>query len=138
MPEVREEAFWWIRTARVDLERAYRSIGEGDRGAAVFWAQQAAEKALKAVLIAVKGYAPHTHSIHRLFEELGSKLGLSDEEVENAKELTQYYYIARYPDITEGLPDEAISNATARRAVETASRVVRAAEKALEEASQGG
>lgn len=62
MPEVREEAFWWIRTAKRDLERAYRSIGEGDRGAAVFWAQQAAEKALKAVLIAVKGYAPHTHS----------------------------------------------------------------------------
>ncbi len=47
MPEVREEAFWWIRTARRDLERVYRSIGEGDRGAAVFWAQQAAEKALK-------------------------------------------------------------------------------------------
>ena len=65
-------------------------MGEGDRGAAVFWAQQAAEKALKAVLIAVKGYAPHTRSIHRLFEELGSTLGLSDEEVESARELTQY------------------------------------------------
>ncbi|AEM38336.1 HEPN domain protein [Pyrolobus fumarii 1A] len=134
---VREQVLWWLRLARRDLERAERSLREGDRAAAVFWAQQAAEKALKAVLLALKGYFPKTHSIRRLFEELGSNLGLGREELEDAYELTQYYYVARYPDVVEGLPDEVISGRTAERAVAAARRVVEAAERAVEEASRG-
>ena len=59
-------------------------------------------------------------------------------ELEEAYELTQYYYVARYPDIVEGLPDEVISGRTAERAVAAARRVVEAAERAVEEASRGG
>lgn len=91
---------------------------------------------MKSLLLAAKGGFPKTHSIRRLFEELGSNLDLSEEELEASYELTQYYYLSRYPDIVEGLPDEVISSATARRAVDTARRVVEAAEKALEEASK--
>ena len=57
---------------------------------------------MKVPLIALKDYAPKTHSIRRLFEELGSNLGLSSEELESAYELTQYYYLSRYPNIVEG------------------------------------
>jgi len=134
----REEVFWWLRAARRDLERAERSLSEDDRAAAAFWAQQAAEKALKALLIAFKGGFPKTHSIRRLFDELGSDLGLSEEELWSAYELAQFYSLSRYPDIVEGLPDEAISHGTAERAVRTARRVVEAAERALEEASRAG
>ena len=135
---VREEAWWWIRVAEKDLWRAEKSLRDDDRGAAVFWSQQAAEKALKAVLLAVKGWFPKTHSIRRLFEELGSNLDLGQEELEEAYELTQYYHLVRYPDITEGLPDDSISRASAERAVATARRVVEAAKKALEEALRRG
>ncbi len=135
---LREEVRWWIETAKRDLERAERALREGDRGAAVFWAHQAAEKALKAVLLAVKGWFPRTHSVRRLFEELGDSLGLKQDELEAAYELTKYYHVARYPDIVEGVPDEAISEFEARRAVSTARRVVRAAEEALEELARRG
>ena len=40
-----------------------------------------------------------------------------------------FYYLSRYPDIVEGVPDDVISEKTARRAVETARRVVGAAKK---------
>lgn len=130
--KIREQALWWLGVAERDLERAKRSLEEGDKGAATFWSQQAAEKALKAVLLATKGDFPKTHSIRRLFQELGSNLGLSDEELEEAYELTQFYYLPRYPDIVEGVPDEAISERTARRAVAIAERVVKAAREALE------
>ncbi len=135
---VREQAFWWMSSARRDLERAYRSLREDDRAAAVFWAQQAAEKALKALLIAVKGWFPKTHNIRRLMEELGLDLGLGDKELEAAYELTQYYHLARYPDLVEGLPDEVISRETSERAVEAARRLVERAEEALERISRGG
>ena len=135
---MREQAVWWLRVAKRDLERAEHSLREEDRSAAVFWAQQAAEKALKAVLLAYRGFFPKTHSIRRLFEELGSNLGLGEEELEEAYELTQYYFVSRYPDIVEGLPDEAISRRTAERAVAIARRVVEAAERALEKASREG
>lgn len=132
---MREQALWWMATAKRDLERAKAALSLGDRAAAVFWAQQAAEKALKSLHIALRGDAPKTHSIRRLVEELGLDLGLSAGELEEAYELTQYYYLSRYPDIVEGLPDEAISGRTAERAVRAAERIVRAAEEALERIS---
>ena len=63
---------------------------------------------------------------------------MSQEELEEAYELTQFYYLPRYPDIVEGVPDEAISEQTARRAVAIAERVVRAAREALENLSSQG
>ncbi len=57
---------------------------------------------------------------------------------EDAYGLTQCYHLARYPDMVEWLPDEAISWRSARRAVEAARRVIEAAEAALEEAARGG
>jgi len=94
--KIREQALWWLGVAERDLKRAKSSLEEGDKGAATFWSQQAAEKALKAVLLATKGDFPETRSIRRLFQELGSNLGLSDEELEEAYELTQFYYLPRY------------------------------------------
>ena len=133
---IREQALWWLRVAERDLERARRSLSYDDRAAAVFWAQQAAEKALKALLLAFKGGFPKTRSIRRLTEELGMDLGLSEEELEDAYELTQYYYLPRYPDVVEGLPDEAISRRTAERAVAVAGRIVERAREALEGATR--
>ena len=129
---IREQAFWWLEIALKDLERSEYSLKMNDRAAATFWAQQAAEKALKGLILALKGDIPKTHSIRRLFEVLGTNLGLNEEELEEAYELTQFYYLSRYPDVVEGLPDEAISRRTAERAVVIARRVVEAAKNAME------
>ena len=118
------------------MSRIVPSLGEGGRAAATFWAQQAAEKALKGLLQAFRGSYSKTRSIRGLFEDLGLDLGLSGEELGDAFELTQYYYLSRYPDVIEGLPDEVISRRSAERAVKAARRIVEAAEGALEEASR--
>ena len=88
---------------------------------------------MRGLLLHFKGGFLETHSIRRLFEELGYNLGLSEEELEAAYELTQYYYLSRYPDIVEGVPDEAISRKSAGEAVAIASRIVEASERAVEE-----
>ncbi|MEB3757254.1 MAG: HEPN domain-containing protein [Desulfurococcales archaeon] len=130
---MREHARWWILSAKRDLERARHSLEISDRVGAVFWSQQAAEKALRGLLLHFKGGFPKTHSIRRFFEELGYNLGLSEEELEAAYELTQYYHLSRYPDIVEGVPDEAISRKSAGEAVAIASRIVEESERAVEE-----
>ena len=129
---------FWLRAAKKDLERAARALDEDDRVSTVFWSQQAAEKALKAVLLATKGVFPRTHNIRRLFEELGSNLGLDEETLEEAYALTKWYHVARYPDIAGGVPDELISRREAEEAFRAARAVVRAAEDALEELAKGG
>ena len=136
--EIRETARLWVLMAKRDLERAEHSLEIGDRAAAVFWSQQAVEKALKGLLMAFKGWFPKTHNIRKLFMELGMTLGLDDATLEASYELTQYYHLARYPDLLEDLPDEVISGETARRAVEIAAKVVGRAEKAMEQATRTG
>jgi len=128
---MREEVFWWLELAKRDLERAKRAKEFEDKVSMVFWSQQAVEKALKALALAVKRDIPKTHSIRRLKEFIGEDLGLPINVWERAYELTQYYYVSRYPDIVEGLPDEAISRETAYNAIEVAEKVVRAVENRL-------
>ncbi|ADI31948.1 HEPN domain-containing protein [Staphylothermus hellenicus] len=123
---LREEVYWWLELAKRDLERAKRAIEYDDRVSMVFWSQQAVEKALKALALAVKRDIPKTHNIRRLKEFIGLDLGLSSELWEKAYELTQYYYISLYPDIVEGVPDQVISSKTGREAVEIAEKIVEA------------
>ena len=127
----REQALWWLATAERDLERAKRALREDDRAASTFWSQQAAEKALKALLLALKGWFPKTHSLKRLLEELPPEITF--ERADELAELTAYYYISRYPDALEGVPDESISRSSAERAVKLSSEVVRRAKEIMDE-----
>lgn len=128
-----EQARWWLKSAQRDLERSRGSLEWGDTAGSVFWSQQAAEKVLRALYLQEKGWFPKTHNIRRLMEGLETPLELSPEERERAYELTQYYSLSRCPDITEGPPEDVIGRETARRALEVAERVVRAAAKAMGE-----
>lgn len=136
--EIPETARLWVLMAKRDLERAQHSLKIGDRAAAVFWSQQAVEKALKGLLMAFKGRFPKTHNIRKLFTELGTTLGLDNATLEASYELTLYHILVLHPDLLEDLPDEVISGETARRAVETAAKVVGRAEKAMEQATRTG
>ncbi|OYT55700.1 MAG: DNA-binding protein [Desulfurococcales archaeon ex4484_217_2] len=128
---MREEVFWWLGLAKKDLERAIRARDDKDKVSMVFWSQQSVEKALKALALAVRRDIPKTHNIRRLREFIGETLGLPEEVWEKAYELTQYYYVSRYPDIVEGIPDEVISLDTANEAVDIAEKVVKAVERRI-------
>lgn len=103
----------WLRHARSDLSLA--SLG---RGADVlpeqicFHAQQAVEKALKAVLIFHEIEFPLTHDLQALMETLVAAVGPLPPELAEADTLTPYAVETRYPgfwgEVTEADVDEAL------------------------------
>jgi HEPN domain-containing protein len=91
-----------------------------------FEAQQAAEKALKAVCVFYKVEFPKTHSLITLaglLEQAGVQL---PPEVRDAYPLTSYAVQARYPDW-----DEAVTELEYQRALAVAGQVVIWAEKII-------
>lgn len=96
----------WLRYAFSDLELA--RIGQQPNvllEGLCFHAQQAAEKALKALLIA-KGIAPpKTHNIRILLDFLPEDVVLPP-EVDDAASLTDYAVMSRYPGDFEPIDEE--------------------------------
>ena len=96
----------WIRRARSDLTLAQTSPEVGVLLEDLcFHAQQAAEKAFKAVLIARSVSVPRTHSITRLLE-LMPESGALPQAVREAAVLTDYAVATRYPGAYEPVEDQ--------------------------------
>ena len=86
----------WLRYARSDLElsrivRPDEVLFEG----LCYHAQQAAEKALKAVLIAKGVPPPKTHNIRTLLDLLPEEIN-TPRAIEDAASLSEYTVICRY------------------------------------------
>jgi len=94
----------WLRQAERDLLHARRSLEFGDYEWACFAAQQAAEKAVKA-LYQHLGVEVWGHSISRMLENLPDNYKPTKEIVDMAKELDRHYIPTRYPNFhSEGAP----------------------------------
>lgn len=117
----------WLRHARSDLILAESVPPTGVLLEALcFHAQQAAEKALKGILVHF-GFDPeHTHDIHLLLDEVATLMDLPP-QVRAAAPLTDYAVITRYPaDLGE------IDYAEWQQAVEQARAAVEWAESVIE------
>lgn len=89
----------WLQDAEDDFAAAVDLARLGRYAKACFHAQQAAEKALKALLIARAGRYERTHSAYALLlavERAG--LAVSQEVKEAAEELDRHYVPSRYPN----------------------------------------
>lgn len=96
----------WLHRARSDLNLARLSRPEGVLLEDLcFHAQQAAEKALKAVLVANSVAVPNIHSIRRLIDLLPAKLDTLG-EVQDAAGLTDYDVSSRYPGDFEPVDED--------------------------------
>jgi HEPN domain-containing protein len=96
----------WLRHAWSDLDLA--RVGQNSRillEDLCFHAQQAAEKALKAVLVFRSVPFPKTHNIRTLMDLLPEDLILQ-EEVKEAAILTDYAVLTRYPGDLEPVTEE--------------------------------
>ncbi len=114
----------WLRQATRDLEHARRSVELGDYEWACFAAQQAAEKAVKA-LYQKLGIEVWGHSISRMLEHLPDEHKPPRELVEKAKELDRHYIPTRYPNLhPEGAPMDYYTRADAERAVRYAGEIL--------------
>ncbi len=117
----------WLRYARSDLELARVTrpddvLFEG----LCFHAQQAAEKALKAVLIAKGVPPPKTHNIRTLLDLLPQEV-IAPQEIEDAASLTDYAVTSRYPGDFESVDEEEY-----KEAVRLAETVVLWAERIIQ------
>lgn len=116
----------WLNRARSNLERARADV----RLPGVyledlcFDAQQAAEKAIKALLIARRGHAPHIHDLRRLLELLEDCGEAIPQEIRGAELLTRYAAVTRYPGVTEP-----VAESDYHQAVAVATAVVKWAEQ---------
>jgi HEPN domain-containing protein len=93
----------WLATAEQDYAVALRLADEMPN-VACFHAQQAAEKALKAALVARCGDSARDHSIVALLSECESS-GIATPEgiIDDARRLDKFYVSSRYPDALGGL-----------------------------------
>ncbi len=117
----------WLRHARSNLVRAQQP-----KPPEVLWedlcfdAQQAAEKAIKAVLVSRGVDFPKTHDLGRLLRILDESGMEIPAPVWQSPELTAYAWEARYPGSYEPATPEVY-----RRAVELAEAVMRWAKEAV-------
>ena len=96
----------WLRYAEADLELARSASPPGGFYEPLcFHAQQAAEKALKGVLVAHGIEFPYTHNIQRLLDLLPSHLQ-HPSLVDNAARLTAYAVAGRYPGVDEPVTED--------------------------------
>lgn len=94
----------WFRQAERDMEQAHASLREGRHEWACFAAQQAAEKAVKALHLA-RGQEAWGHVVARLLSEL--PLPIPEDLVQKGKVLDNFYVATRYANgHPEGAPFE--------------------------------
>lgn len=87
----------WLAQAVRDLEQARDSASSGRHEWACFAAQQAAEKAVKALHLHL-GQDIWGHVVAKLLVELASKVNVPPDLVDKARVLDNYYIPARYPN----------------------------------------
>ncbi len=135
---------WW-QYAIVDLKSARLLLAEGIYTQACFHAQQAVEKALKAVIAARGETPPRTHKISLLVEITSLPL---EDLANELNDLDLVYLPTRYPDALPGtLPEGEPSRELAAECVDLAGEVVdriakylreRAGLSASEDSPEGG
>ncbi|HXG17921.1 MAG TPA: HEPN domain-containing protein [Methylomirabilota bacterium] len=105
----------WLNRARSNLARAKARIPDAYLEDLCFDAQQAAEKAIKAVLLKKKLTFPYVHDLARLLTLVEGSGAEIPEEVRQAESLTRYAVVTRYPGLTEPVTEahyqEAVANA---------------------------
>jgi HEPN domain-containing protein len=112
----------WLQLADEDLAMARLALEQGIYRQTCFHAQQAVEKALKALLLARQGTYPKTHSLEDLlaFDSSGE---LSEWE-EPCRRLSQFYLTTRYVDALPGGVMDESSDEDARTSLADAATIV--------------
>lgn len=114
----------WMRQATSDLAVARLTAAEGFHAQACYHAGQAAEKALKGLLVGCGVAPPYSHSLDRLLDALAEQ-GLDIAPVQSLplKALTRMNSETRYPQDEEA-PVDRFDAHDSDQALSLASRVV--------------
>lgn len=114
----------WLKQALRDLEQAEASQRDERHEWACFAAQQAAEKAVKALHLH-RGQEAWGHVIARLLRELPAEVQVPDELIEKGRVLDAFYIPPRYPNShPEGAPFEHFGPLQSEEALRYAREIV--------------
>ena len=116
----REYVLRWVRKAEENLRAAYAMVDKGIYSAACFHAQQAAEMALKGIMIHLEGTQPLTHALAEMARMLKGRHSIALPDERELRWLQEHYLQARYPNarLSEYTAEEA------ERAISIAAEVV--------------
>lgn len=125
----------WLRQAERDLDHAEEDRKRGYYEWACFSAQQAAEKAVKALHL-YYGQEAWGHIVAHLLKEL--PLEVPQELIERARVLDGYYIPPRYPNgFPEGSPFEHFGEMQASEAIEHARKILEFTRSKMAPAGRG-
>ena len=114
-----EIAIKWLKQAKHDLDIAEKNISIGGYDVAAFLSHQSVEKLLKSIFAFEGKRIPKIHYI----DDLGKRLQVPREILDDIIDLTIDYTFSRYPDVTEKIPYEIYDENTAKTKVEKAKRI---------------
>lgn len=127
---MRPEAVNWIKQARADFKTAKDCLESRNYYAAAFFSHQCVEKALKSYYVEkIKEAPPKTHNL----VELSLRLGIPEDFLHVARELTPEFIIPRYPDAAGAPPFELYDEASARKILNVSERFLEWLEKKIED-----
>ena len=114
----------WLNQATRDLDQAEDSRKAGRHEWACFAAQQAAEKAVKALHLHL-GQEAWGHVISKLLSELPETVSPSQDLIEKGRVLDNFYIPARYPNShPEGAPFEHYGLLQSKEAISYAREII--------------
>lgn len=120
----------WLEFALYDLKSAKWQFEGKIYTSACYASQQAAEKTLKALILANGKIIPKIHSLDRLMSMLKEiKIDISEIEAE-ARELDKYYITTRYPGQYGG-PEGLYNENDAQKAIAAADKVLKFVQEKL-------
>lgn len=125
MKNPEQNARRWLRQAEYDLRQAEKNLFDDSFAYAAFFAEQSAQKSLKAYLLYKgKRFIP-THSVGELMKEAGAMDSSFLPLVDSGKRLDRHYITSRYPDALPepAIPAESYTRNEAEEAVETAKKI---------------
>ena len=122
----------WLRQADADLRHARHARAGETHEWACFAAQQAAEKALKAVVMR-RGADAWGHTVTGLLGLVATEEEAGEELVEGAKTLDKHYIPTRYPNgFDAGAPTDFYTRKDSDDAIACAERIVGFARRQVE------
>jgi HEPN domain-containing protein len=129
---VAEARRWW-QQAQADLTVVHTLCAAGHHAVACFQSQQAAEKAVKAVLFAHGARVVLGHSVRELVRQCTAHDATFEHLAEPAALLDQFYISTRYPNGLPfpAVPSETFTDAQATMAQDAAAQIMAVVEAYL-------
>ena len=124
---MKEEVKRWIKQAERDLITAGNNLKSKDYYAASFWAQQAADKGLKAYYLKKFSTVKKIHNLVILAKELNLPKALIDK----CDALNPIYIDTRYPDALLSMPAERYDEGKSKEDIKSSGELVEWVRKKL-------